>query len=78
MEACGTVEAHIAMNGDLIGNISFHGDYFSTISPVELGKLFVGLPLNAGALQVALEGKRAEDYITGLENDALIALLCGE
>lgn len=78
IEGCGTVEAYITMKNDLISNISFHGDYFSTHSPEELAKLFAGLPLNEGALKVALEGHRADDYITGLQNDALIDLLCGK
>ena len=78
IEGCGTVEAHVAMKNDLISNVSFHGDYFSTHAPEELAKLLIGLPLNEGALQVALGGHQADDYITGLSNDALIALICGK
>lgn len=78
IEGCGTVEAHVTMKNDLISNISFHGDYFSTHSPEKLAKLFIGLPLIESALQVALAGYRADDYITGLSNDGLIQLLCGK
>ena len=77
IEGCGTVEAHITLNNDLITDISFRGDYFSTLPPEELAGLFIGLPLMEGALRTALENCRAGDYMTGLENEALIALLCG-
>ena len=77
IEGCGTVEAHITLNNELITDISFRGDYFSTLPPEELASLFIGLPLMEGALRTALENCRAGDYMTGLENEALIALLCG-
>lgn len=76
IEGCGTVEAHIFLKNDLIASVQFRGDYFSTLLPEELAKRFVGLPLIAGALNAALENCRAGDYITGLENEDLIDLLC--
>lgn len=78
IEGCGTVEVHISLKNDLITGISFLGDYFSTLSPAELGKLFIGLPLVTEALHCALENHRAGDYITGLGNNELIDLLCGK
>lgn len=77
IEGCGTVEAHITLKNDLISQIAFRGDYFSTLPPEELSGFFLGLPLAEGALRTALEGRRAGDYITGLENGELIDLLCG-
>lgn len=76
IEGCGTLEAHITLEKDLIKDIAFRGDYFSTLPPEELAKLLKGLPLVAGALESALEDRRAGDYITGLKNEDLIALLC--
>ena len=78
IEGCGTVEAHITLKNDLISGIAFHGDYFSTLPPEELADLFVGLPLIEGALRTALEGHRAGDYMTGLEDEDLIELICGK
>ena len=78
IEGCGTLEAHITLKNELISGISFRGDYFSTLPPEELASLFIGLPLIEGALQIALENHRAGDYITGLENEDLIGLLCGK
>ena len=75
---CGTVEVHITLKNDLISDLSFRGDYFSTLPPEELGKMLLGLPLVSGAIEIALANIRAWDYITGLENDDLIRLLCGE
>ncbi len=77
IENCGTVEAHITLKNDLIADIVFRGDYFSTLSPEKLGKLLLGLPLKAEAMRVALKDHSAEDYITGLDNACLISLLCG-
>ena len=76
IEGCGTVEAHITLKNDLITDLQFRGDYFSTLSPEELAEKLIGLPLIPGALMSALETCRAEDYITGLSNGELIALLC--
>lgn len=76
IEGCGTLEVHITLKNDLISSISFRGDYFSTLPPEELSKRFWGLPLVPGALETALAGIRAGDYITGLENADLIKLLC--
>lgn len=76
IEGCGTIEAHISLKDELISGIVFRGDYFSTLPPEELGRRFIGLPLVEAALEAALEGCRAGDYITGLENGDLVSLLC--
>lgn len=76
IEGCGTIEAHITLKNDLISNITFRGDYFSTLPPEELAILLLGLPLVEDALLCALDGHCAGDYITGLKNGELAALLC--
>lgn len=76
IEGCGTVEAHIALKNDLIADVQFRGDYFSTLPPEELGKKLLALPLSRNAIAAALEDCRAGDYITGLTNGELVSLLC--
>jgi lipoate-protein ligase A len=76
IEGCGTVEAHITLKNDLLADIQFRGDYFSTLSPDELCKKLIGLPLNGGALTVALADCTPGDYITGLTAEELVSLLC--
>ena len=76
IEGCGTVEAHITLKNDLITDLRFRGDYFSTLPPEELAEKLIGLPLNAASLSCVLENCRAEDYITGLSNGELVGLLC--
>jgi len=76
IEGCGTVEAHILLKNDLIADVQFRGDYFSTLPPEELAKKLLGLPLKEGALATALENCPVGDYITGMENAELIRLLC--
>ncbi len=78
VEGCGTVEAHISIKDDRIRRIDFHGDFFSTLPPEELAGLLIGLPLTEPALRTVLEGHRAGDYMTGLENNDLIDLICGK
>ena len=76
IEGCGTVEAHITLKNDMITELRFRGDYFSTLPPEELAEKLIGLPLNAASLSCVLENCRAEDYITGLSNGELVGLLC--
>lgn len=76
IEGCGTVEAHINIKNNLISNLRFRGDFFSTLPPETLAEKFIGLPLIPGALSCALETCRAGDYITGLDNLELVCLLC--
>lgn len=73
---CGTVEAHISLNDGLISEITFHGDYFGTLPTEELADRLIGVPLNESALACALAEVEVGDYITGLSNENLIAILC--
>lgn len=73
---CGTVTAHISFKNERISGLLFSGDYFSTLPPEELGKLLIGVPAEREALRKALGGHCAADYITGLNNDDLISLIC--
>ena len=60
----------------MISELSFHGDYFSTLPPEELARKFLGCPMVEAALRCVLDGCSASDYITGLDNEELLALLC--
>lgn len=74
-DGCGTIEASISVENGRITGLKFHGDYFCTLSPDELAKLFVGSALTQSALTAALAGHCAADYISGFENADLIGLL---
>ena len=76
IEGCGTVEAHIFLDGGRIADLTFHGDYFTTLEPEKLAKRFLGLRLDPSECSRALEGCSAGDYITGLSDQSLISLLC--
>lgn len=75
-EGCGTVEAHITMQENRIAELTFHGDYFSTLPPEDLSRQLLGSPLEEAAIRAALDGCRVEDHITGLSLENLISLLC--
>ena len=76
IEGCGTVTVHISCKDELITGLFFTGDYFSTLPPEELGDLLVGVPMERDALRKVLNGHSASDYITGLDNEDLISLIC--
>lgn len=73
---CGLVEVHISLENDRISKLSFYGDYFSTLPTEVLSNLLVGTRLSAEELERALDGHAVSDYITGLTNGQLVALLC--
>ena len=76
IEGCGTLEVRLTLKDGLISELSFHGDYFSTLPPEELARKFLGCPMVESALRCVLDGCTASDYITGLDNGELLALLC--
>ena len=76
IEGCGTVEVRISLKDGLISDLHFYGDYFSTLPPENLAQKFLGCPMAEAALRCALEGCTVSDYITGLDNEKLLALLC--
>lgn len=74
-EGCGTVQAHISLQNGVIKALQFYGDYFSTLPTEKLAARFVGVPLAEDALSDTLRECAVSDYITGLTNENLIALL---
>ena len=76
-DGCGTVEASISVENGIITGLQFHGDYFSTLPPEELAARFVGVSMTQEAILTALAGCGVSDYITGLSNEDLAALLTG-
>ena len=76
-EGCGTVEAHIQLDGGRIQKIQFYGDFFSTVEPEALSQRLTGCRLEREDLSRALSGCPVADYFTGLNGGQLTALLCG-
>ena len=74
-EGCGTVEAHIQLDGGRIRNVFFTGDFFSLEEPELLAVRLTGLPLEAEALGAALAGENISAYFLGLDAEKLIGLL---
>ena len=74
-EGCGLVEVHISTENAKISALRFHGDYFSTLPTEVLASKLIGVPMTPDALETALADVSVSDYITGLNNGSLIALL---
>ena len=76
IEGCGTVEAHILLDGGRIQDLKLLGDFFSTIEPEPLENKLIGCRLDAEDCAAALAGFQVSDYISGLDQTGLIAILC--
>lgn len=76
-EGCGTVEAHITLDGSRIKDLIFRGDYFSTLEPENLACRLLDQPLEPETLEEVLAPICVQSYFTGLSAENLIDLLCG-
>ena len=76
IEGCGTVEAHILLDGSRIQRLKLLGDFFSTMEPEPLENRLTGCRLDAEDCAAALAGCHVSDYISGLSNAGLIEILC--
>jgi lipoate-protein ligase A len=76
VEGCGTVEAHLLVEGGVIASLCFRGDFFSLSDPDELGAKFVGLRPNPEDYQQVLAQTEVSRYISGLSNGQLLEILC--
>ena len=76
IEGCGTVEAHILLDGSRIRGLKLLGDFFSTMEPEPLENRLTGCRLDAEDCAAALAGCHVSDYISGLSNAGLIEILC--
>jgi lipoate-protein ligase A len=71
IEGVGTVRAHIRLDHGRIADVTFTGDFFSTIEPAGLSALLRGRPLT----QEALQDVDPAPYISGMTGEALRHLL---
>ena len=78
MEGCGTVEAHIRLEQGRIADISFMGDFFSTVEPEQLAEKLVGLRLTTEDCRNALESACVSRFFTGATAEDILSLLCQE
>lgn len=74
-EGCGTVSAFFSLEGELIRELHFFGDFFSTVDPEALAARLIGLRLKEEDLRSALSGLDPEVYISGMTVQNLIELL---
>lgn len=76
IEGCGTVEAHILLDGGCIRKMKICGDFFCTLEPEDLAEKLVGCRLDEKQCLEALRSCAVSDYITGLSNTDFVRLIC--
>ena len=77
IDGVGCVEAHIAVKGGTVKNISLTGDFFATGNVEAITGRLKGVSLDRKALDAALP-RKLDGIIMNMHRDDLVALLAGE
>jgi len=75
--ACGTVEAHLAIEKGLISALTFGGDFLGNLPADELAERLIGCRYEADTILALLENLPVNHYFDLLTARELTALLCG-
>ncbi|MBQ1264310.1 MAG: hypothetical protein IIY04_02710, partial [Oscillospiraceae bacterium] len=73
---CGTVEARIAADHGVITDITFSGDFFSSVEPEVLAPRFLGRKFTKEDLQQAIFDVDVDMFFSGLSGEMLLEILC--
>lgn len=76
VEGCGTVTVSLSVSHGTIAEMHFEGDFFSLLEPDELAARFIGRRADAESYAEVLQDVDAASYFVGLDNAALLKLLC--
>lgn len=76
MEGCGLLDIYISVEHGVISALRFHGDFFSILEPDELASRFVGHRPEAVEYETVLADVDVSQYFVGLQNAALLHILC--
>lgn len=75
IDGCGTVSAFLSTDKGRICELSFHGDFFSTLGPEALAQRLIGTRLEEEELASVLSDLDPGLYLQGMTRDALIRFL---
>lgn len=75
VEGCGKIEVHMNVEGGVIMDIAFFGDYFGNANASDLAPILVGRRLKAEELRKALSNISIGEYFHNLDMDDLIAIV---
>lgn len=75
VEGVGTLSAFLSTDKGRIRELSFRGDFFSTLGPEKLAERLIGIELNEEALRRALADEDPGLYLHSMTREALIRFL---
>ena len=75
IEGCGTVTAAFSVDAGRLTEISFSGDFFSTVDPERLAQKLIGCQLQEESLAEFMECEPPAKYFTGMTKEAFLNLL---
>ena len=75
--ACGTVEVQLSLDGGVIREAAFRGDFLGALPAQELADRLVGLRFERSALQQKLDAAEVNNYFDGVSSEVLLDLILG-
>ena len=75
--ACGTVEVQLSLDGGVIREAAFRGDFLGALPAQELADRLVGLRFERSALQQKLDAAGVNNYFDGVSSEVLLDLILG-
>ena len=76
--ACGSVEVRLSLDGGVIREAAFRGDFLGSLPAQELAARLIGLRFDRSALRETLDAAQVADYFDGVKAKDLLALLFGD
>ena len=75
--ACGTVEVQLSLDGGVLREAAFRGDFLGALPAQELADRLVGLRFERSALQQKLDAAGVNNYFDGVSSEVLLDLILG-
>ncbi len=75
IEGCGKIEVHMNVEGGVIRDIAFFGDYFGSLDARDLAPALTGRRVERAELASALAGITPGDYFHNLDTDDFLDIL---
>ena len=75
--ACGSVEVQLSLDGGVIREAAFRGDFLGALPAQELADRLVGLRFERSALQQKLDAAEVNNYFDGVSSEVLLDLILG-
>ena len=75
-DGCGLVELFLDVDKGILRGMTLRGDFFHIADPAELAAHFIGIQADRESYKKVLETVDVSHYISGLDNERFLELLC--